>query len=200
MKKTLLQKLSDITHIHHRAAFTDVPERTAAKESAFMALARERYSCRKFKDTPVTKAEINAILEAARLAPTAANKQPVHVWVVKSPEGLAKLKGATQYIYGAPVVFVVGCKKDEAWVRKYDGKNGAGVDAAIVGTHIMLEASALGLGNVWVGSFDPAVVAAEIPETAGYDVICLFPVGHPDMGPGAKHTERISMEEFASEI
>ena len=50
-----------------------------------------------------------------------------------------------------------------------------------------LEASALGLGNVWVGSFDPAVIAREFPQTAGYEVVCLFPVGHPDMGPGPKH-------------
>lgn len=118
MKKTLLNKLSDITHIHHRAAFADVPERIAAKESVFMALAKERYSCRKFTAAPLSQREIDHILEAARLAPTAANKQPVHVWVVKSPEALKKLGGATQYIYGAPVVFMVGCKKDAAWVRK----------------------------------------------------------------------------------
>ena len=63
-----------------------------------------------------------------------------------------------------------------------------------------LEASALGLGNVWVGSFDPAVIAREFPQTAGYEVVCLFPVGHPDMGPGPKHEQRISAEEFAEEV
>ena len=165
-----------------------------------MSLVRERYSCRKFDSKPVSDAEIGQILEAARLAPTAANKQPVHVWVVKSPEALERIDVATQYRYGAPVVFMVGTNKDAAWVRKYDGKNGAEVDAAIVGTHIMLEASALGLGNVWVGSFDPAVIAKEFPQTAGYEVVCLFPVGHPAMGPGPKHGERISAGEFAEEV
>lgn len=194
------QKISDITRIHHRAAFADVPERIASKESAFRAIAKERYSCRAFKDTPLTQAQIDNILEAARVAPTAANKQPVHVWVVKSPEGLEKLKGATDYTYGAPVVFMVGCKADKAWVRKYDGKNGAEVDAAIVGTHIMLEASALGLGNVWVGSFDPARIKADFPETEGYEVVCLFPVGVADAGPGLNHNKRQTMEQFASEI
>ena len=166
----------------------------------FLSLASERYSCRKYKADPVSQAQIDNILEAARLAPTAANKQPVHVWVVKSAEALEKIDSATQYRYGAPVVFMVGCKADAAWVRKYDGKNGAEVDAAIVGTHIMLEASALGLGNVWVGSFDPAKLAEAFPQTAGYEIVCLFPVGHADAAPGPKHGQRVMMEEFATEV
>ena len=198
MKKSFWDKISDITHLHKRAAFSDLPERIATKESVFQAIARERYSCRAFKDTPLTEVQINHILEAARLAPTACNNQPVHVWVVRSPEALEKLKGATNYLYGAPAVFMVGAKPDAAWVRKYDGKNGADVDAAIVGTHIMLEASALGLGNVWVGSFDPAKIKADFPETAGYEMVCLFPVGVPAAEPGPKHDQRQTLDEFAS--
>ncbi len=200
MKKSFIERISDITRIHRRAAFADVPDRIAAKETPFETLARERYSCRAFKDTPLTDAQVEQILEAARLAPTAANKQPVHVWAVRSPEGLEKLKGATAYTFGAPAVFMVGARPDAAWVRKYDGKNGADVDAAIVGTHIMLEASALGLGNVWVGSFDPAKIKADFPATDGYEVVCLFPVGVPAAGAGPKHAERLPMEAFASEL
>lgn len=200
MKNRFLKKISDISNLHKRAAFSDLPDRLPAKESVFQALAKERYSCRQFKDTPLTDVQINHILEAARVAPTAANKQPVHVWVVKSPEALAKLKGATDYTYGAPVVFMVGAKPEAAWVRKYDGKNGAEVDAAIVGTHIMLEASALGLGNVWVGSFDPARIKADFPETADYEMVCLFPVGHAAAEAGANHAKRQEMDIFASEL
>jgi nitroreductase len=199
MKKTFLEKLSDITHLHKRAAFSNLPNPDATDPS-FLQLAKARYSCRSFKDTPLTQTQIERILEAARVAPTAANKQPVHVWVVKSPEALEKLKGATNYLYGAPVVFMVGARPDAAWVRKYDGKNGAEVDAAIVGTHIMLEASAQGLGNVWVGSFDPAKIKADFPETEGYEIVCLFPVGVPAAGAGLKHSDRQPLEEFASEI
>lgn len=200
MKNKFIQKISDLTHIHKRAAFSDLPDRLPARETAFQALARERFSCRAFKDTPLTEVQINHILEAARLAPTAANKQPVHVWVVKSPEALEKLKNATQYTYNAHVVFMVGAKPEAAWVRKYDGKNGAEIDAAIVGTHIMLEASALGLGNVWVGSFDPAKIKADFPETAGYEVVALFPVGAPAAEPGPNHEKRQSKDDFATEL
>ena len=196
----LLQKLSDITNIYKRAAFSDIPDRLPTRESEFYALAKERYSCREFKDTPLTDIQINHILEAARVAPSAANKQPVHVWVVKSPEALDKLRNATDYTFNAPVVFMVGASKDAAWVRKYDGKNLADVDAAIVGTHIMLEAAAWGLGNIWIGSFDPAKIKADFPETAGYEVVCMIPVGVAAAAPSQRHWERQPMAEFASEI
>lgn len=196
----ILQKLSDITNIHKRANFSDVPDRLPTRESEFYALAKERYSCREFKDTPLTDIQINHILEAARVAPSAANKQPVHVWVVKSPEALEKLRGATDYTFNAPVVFMVGARQDAAWVRKYDGKNLADVDAAIVGTHIMLEAAAWGLGNIWIGSFDPAKIKADFPETEGYEVVCMLPVGIATAAPSQRHWERQPMEEFASEI
>lgn len=196
----ILQKLSDITNIHKRANFSDVPDRLPTRESEFYALAKERYSCREFKDTPLTDIQINHILEAARVAPSAANKQPVHVWVVKSPEALEKLRGATDYTFNAPVVFMVGARQDAAWVRKYDGKNLADVDAAIVGTHIMLEAAAWGLGNIWIGSFDPAKIKADFPETEGYEVVCMLPVGIATAAPSQRHWERQPMDEFASEI
>jgi len=196
----ILQKLSDITNIYKRANFSDVPDRLPTRESEFYALAKERYSCREFKDTPLTDIQINHILEAARVAPSAANKQPVHVWVVKSPEALEKLRGATDYTFNAPVVFMVGARQDAAWVRKYDGKNLADVDAAIVGTHIMLEAAAWGLGNIWIGSFDPAKIKADFPETEGYEVVCMLPVGIATAAPSQRHWERQPMEEFASEI
>ena len=195
-----LQKLSDITNIHKRAAFSDIPDRLPSRESVFYALAKERYSCREFKDTPLTDIQINQILEAARVAPSAANKQPVHVWVVRQPESLAKLKEATQYLYNAPVAFVVGCSEAEAWVRKYDGKNGAEVDAAIVGTHIMLEAADLGLGCVWVGSFDPAKVLEQFPQMDGYQPVAIFPVGVPAGEPAENHGKRQTKEEFVTEL
>jgi nitroreductase len=64
----------------------------------------------------------------------------------------------------------------------------------------MLEASALGLGNVWVGSFDPAKIKADFPQTEGYEVVALFPVGHPAGEPGPNHDKRKSVEEFVTVI
>jgi len=204
MFSKILHRLGDITRIHHRAAFADVEKRIAPRKSAFLTLAGERYSCRSYSEQPVSQEDIKSILEAARLAPTAMDKQPVHVWTARSESARDRLKEATQYTYGAPVVFIVGCRPEDAWVRKYDGKNGAETDAAIVGTHLMMEAADLGLGSVWVGSFDPAMVHELFPETECYEIVALFPVGHPAKetagGPSANHGKRIPMDRFASEL
>lgn len=195
-----LKKLSDITRIHNRAAFADVEHRTVNMGSDFLKLARKRYSCRQFTDSPVSEADLNALLEAARLAPSAVNKQPVHIWVMNTPEAIEKVKQATDYTFNAKLVIVVGAKPDEAWVRKYDDKNGAEIDAAIVGTHIMLEAASRGLGTTWVGSFDPAKLMESFPQMAGSIPVVLFPVGHPDVGPSARHDERKSLDTLVTRL
>ncbi|MBO6168570.1 MAG: nitroreductase family protein [Bacteroidales bacterium] len=199
-KKSLLHRLSDISKIHHRAAFTDVEKHTAPQKSDFLRLASERYSCRAFTEAPVSDKHLSSILEAARLAPTAQDRQPVHIWVFKSAEALERIKQVTRYSYDAPLVILVGCYPAKAWVRAADGKNGAEVDAAIVGTHIMMETAALGLGSTWVGSFDPAKLAELFPETAGCVPVALFPIGHPKAKPSENHSKRKSIEELVSEI
>jgi len=200
-KKSFLDRISDLTKIHHRAAFSNVDKHISQLnfETHFAELATARYSCRSFAERPVNPGKIEKILEVARIAPTAANRQPVHVWAVSSPDALARLQ-KVHPAFGAPVVFMIGAKAGEAWVRGYDNKNGAEADAAIVATHIMLEASDLGLGNVWIGSFDPSLIAGQFPETAGYEVTALIAVGHPAEGaaPGPKHEERKPFEEFAT--
>lgn len=196
-KKSIFHRLSDISRIHHRAAFADVEYRIGLR-NYFLKLAAERYSCRKFSTHKVSEKDILSILEAARLAPTAVNRQPVHIWVLRSPEALEKISQATKYIFDAPLVFMLGCQPEKAWVRKVDGKNGAEIDAAIVGTHIMMQVEDIGLGSTWVGSFDPAVIAKNFPETQGYEIVALFPVGHPAAEPAPMHSERKSLEELVS--
>lgn len=171
-----------------------------SKKNAFLSLAEDRYSCRGFKSNPVSDQDIASILEAARVAPSAVNRQPVHIWVVLSDERRIALKQATAYTFDAPVIFVVGCKPSEGWNRKYDGHNTAEIDAAIVGTHIMMQAADLGLGTTWVGSFDPAKVLELLPEMEGWTPVALFPCGHPDAAPSERHDIRKPLSEFASVI
>ena len=93
----------------------------------FTTLIQNRYSCRAFSAKPVEQEKVDRVLEVGRIAPTAVNKQPVHVWAVSSPEALEAIKGVTRSNYGAPLILVVGCRPADAWVRRYDGKNGAEV-------------------------------------------------------------------------
>ena len=169
--------------------------------NTFNELAGKRFSCRKFNRRPVSSSKLAKILEAARLAPTAKNIQPLHVWALTSQDALARIR-PIHTMFEAPVVIMVGYKPDEAWVRDCDGQNSGMTDAAIAGTHIMLAAADLELGSTWVGSFDPARVRAAFPETEGYVVTALFAIGHPAAGaaPSPRHSIRKSMEEFATEL
>lgn len=166
----------------------------------FNSVLHRRYSCRAFSPKQVEHAKVDRILEAGRIAPTAVNKQPVHVWAVTNPNMLEAIKGVTRSNYGAPLILVVGCRPSDAWVRRYDGKNGAEVDASIVATYLMLAAENEGLATLWVGSFDPTLLKGILPDTAGYELVAMINVGYPADGsePSAMHGRRISMEEFVT--
>ena len=203
MKKRLLARLSDISKVHHRAAFVDVEHHIKKHHGSdeFLKLAARRYSCRAFSDRAVSSSKIQIILEAGRLAPSAKNLQPVHVWVVSSDEALAKLR-SIHTCYDAPVVFLIGCKPSQAWTRGCDGKNSAETDAAIVGTHMMLAASDVDLESVWIGSFDPKRVEELFPETRGYEISILLPVGHAAAHAevSERHAERQTLADFVTEL
>lgn len=104
----------------------------------FSELVKARYSCKKFDGRPVEDAQLDVILEAGRLAPTAKNLQEQRVYVMRSPEALAKVDEITPCRYGASTVLVVAFDKSNVFVypgEKYD----SGVeDTAIVATHMLL--------------------------------------------------------------
>ena len=166
----------------------------------FSIVLQRRYSCRSFLGRAVEQDKIDRILEAGRIAPTAVNKQPVHVWAVSNPDTLEAIKGVTRSNYGAPLLLVVGCSPADAWVRRYDGKNGAEVDATIVATYLMLAAENEGLATLWVGSFDPELLKGILPGTEGYELIAMINVGYPsaESVPSAIHEVRKAGEEFVT--
>ena len=168
----------------------------------FNDVLNRRYSCRAFATQGVEQEKVDRILEAGRMAPTAVNKQPVHIWAVSRLETLEAIKGVTRSNYGAPLLLVVGCRPADAWVRRYDGKNGAEVDAAIVATYLMLAAENEGLATLWVGSFDPALLRDILPGTEGYELVAMINLGYPAAGsePSPMHGVRKSVGELVTKI
>ena len=166
----------------------------------FNDVIQRRYSCRAFASTPVEQEKVNRILEAGRIAPTAVNKQPVHIWAVSNPDTLEAIKGVTRSNYGAPLILVVGCRPSDAWVRRYDGKNGAEVDASIIATYLMLAAENEGLATLWVGSFDPELLAGILPGTDGYELVAMINVGYPaeESTPSQMHGVRKALKEIVT--
>ena len=168
----------------------------------FNDILNRRYSCRAFAAKGVEPEKLDRILEAGRIAPTAVNKQPVHIWAVSRPETLEAIRGVTRSNYGAPLILVVGCRPADAWVRRYDGKNGAEVDAAIVATHLMLAAENEGLATLWVGSFDPTLLCDILPGAEDYDLVAMINIGYsaPESQPSAMHNVRKTMAELVTRI
>jgi nitroreductase len=168
----------------------------------FNTVLQRRYSCRAFSPAPVEQEKVDRILEAGRNAPTAVNKQPVHLWAISDPGTLETIKGVTRSNYGAPLILVVGCRPTEAWVRRYDGKNGAEVDASIVATYLMLAAENEGLATLWVGSFDPALLRGILPGAEGYELVAMINVGYPapESQPSPMHGARKAMDEFLTKM
>lgn len=145
----------------------------------FLDLAKERYSCRKFSEKIVEQEKIDKIIECALSAPTALNKQPFKIWIIKDEKVSEKLSKTTPFTYDAKIVLAVGANPEECYVRNFDGKNFAEIDAAIVATHIMLEVQNLGLGTTWVGHFDPEKLKGQFPKMKDYEIVALFPIGYP---------------------
>ena len=127
----------------------------------FFELAKKRYSVRSFLEREVESEKEGKILQTARIAPTAHNNQPYKILVIKSKEGLEKLKKAGN-VYGAPLAFVICADRSEAWERPFDGKRSTDIDSSIVTTYMMMEATDLDLGSIWVCFFDPEVLRDDL--------------------------------------
>ena len=195
----------DIAKILNRASFSDVADKIKKYKygsDAFMRILESRYSCQAFDSYPVSDSKLNMILEAGRMAPSAKNLQPTRIWVVKSEDALARLR-TVHPCYGAPVVLIVGCRNEEAWVRPYDGIKAAKTDAALVLTHLMLTATDVGLANMWIWDFNPSKIREVLPETREHGIYGLLAIGHPAAGEGKPtelHDQRKSLEEIVIEL
>lgn len=167
--------------------------------NTFLDLAKNRYSVRKYQSTAVEKEKIDKILEAATLAPTACNYQPQKIYVVTSEEKRAALAGATPCTFQAPVVFVVGYDTERsAKGLIYEGHDFGDTDAAIVCTHMMMEAYEQGLGSCWVGYFQEEKVRAALGIPENVRIRDLLPTGYPadDSIPGPMHSKSRTTEDM----
>ena len=167
----------------------------------FTELAKARYSVRKFAPIPVSPEKLNAVLEAARLAPTAKNLQAYHIYVVNSPEGMEKMRALTPCHYGAPAVLIFTKNTQEEWHHPQELERTSGVqDASIVATHAMLAATEQGLGTCWLNFFSPQAVsrAYNLPD---HEIpVLLMPIGYAaeDCAPADRHTDRKDLKDLVT--
>jgi nitroreductase len=161
----------------------------------FQELIRRRYSVRAYRPDPVPEETLARVLEAARVAPTAANRQPFRIVVVHASgrhDALRRLY-AREWFLQAPVVIGVCGVPGEAWVRK-DGRSHLDIDAAIVMDHLILAATEEGLGTCWIANFDVEAARQVFEARPGEVPLLVTPVGYAADQPGAK--ERRKLEEL----
>ncbi len=151
---------------------------------SFLELAKRRASIRGYQPEPVSDRDIETILEAGRLAPSAANFQPWHFIVVKDEATRRALKPVynKDWFWKAPVILVVCVEPRKAWSRQ-DGRNYAWVDGSIAMDHMTLCAADLGLGTCWIGAFDPSKVREALNIPADVEPVAMTPLGKPSATP-----------------
>lgn len=146
----------------------------------FQELVSKRYSARSYRPDAVEENKLQQVLEAARLAPTAANRQPFRLIVIRTAGREAELRRIYDkaWFTEAPIVICACGVPAETYVRP-GGRSYLDVDVAIAMDHLIMAAADLGLGTCWIGAFDP-VAAREvlgIPESV--EPIVFTPLGYP---------------------
>jgi nitroreductase len=169
-----------------------------------------RRSIRAYKDEPIPEELLMEVLDDARHAPSAQNKQPWHVVAVKDEttrRQVAKACHGQNFIAEAPVVLVVCAERYHdrmSWIadRMYM------IDTAIFIDHVTLAARARGLGTCWIGAFDKdghKDLRTLLDVPASHDVVMVMPIGYPAQGDGFKETqarkpldETVSIDRFGA--
>ena len=143
---------------------------------------RKRTSMRSYKSVPIPNPVLDRLLEAIRLAPSGKNSQPWRFIVVTDPDTRSRLVDACngqEFVGQAPVV-VVGCGWEAQAYSKMGGYwNALPVDIGIAMEHLMLAATAEGLGTCWIGAFDEGKVKNVLGIPEDVKVVALTPVGYP---------------------
>ena len=163
----------------------------------FKELIKARYSCKKYDGKQISNDQLQAILEAGRLAPTAKNLQEQHIYVMQSEEALATIDEVTPCRYGAPTVLVVAFDAEDVYVYPGEQRDSGIEDASIVATHILLAAKDAGVDSCWINRFNPAELKEKLGLPENEEILMLMDLGYAAEGAGplANHDKRKSLDE-----
>lgn len=156
-----------------------------------------RYSVRHYKDRPVEPEKLARVMEAARLAPSAGNRQEWRFIIARDANVRRQLMdaaGGQGFVGEAPIVIAACAVSDNSFMRC--GQLRYPIDVAIALEHIALQAVEEGLGTCWVGHFDEPIVRVilRVPDVEEIRVVQLMTLGYPADSPKAK--SRLSLDEI----
>lgn len=166
---------------------------------SFITLAKKRYSCRSYSSQPLPKETIDQVLEAARIAPSAVNAQPIHLVVITDVSLREEISNcySRPWLKSAPVIIVACGDHSLSW-RRADGKDHCDIDVAIAVDHITLAAADLGLGTCWICKFDAMKCSEILKLPAHVSPIALIPLGYSadSNEKQERHTKRKPLNEL----
>ena len=159
----------------------------------FAELIKNRYSVRAYKPDPVEDDKLKQVLEAARLAPTAANRQPFQLIVIRTAGREADLRRVyhRSWFSQAPLVICACGLPDRAWSRK-DGQSYTYVDVSIAMDHLVLAAANLGLGTCWVAAFDVDAAREVLRLPDHVEPVAFTPLGYAADHPKTKERKPLT--------
>lgn len=163
----------------------------------FSEVVQKRYSCKKFSEKKLSDEQLNSILNAGRLAPTAKNLQEQRIYVLSKEEHLKKIDEVCPCRYGAPTVLVVAYDTTRDFTYP-GGKYKTGVeDATIVATHMILAACNEGVDSCWVNLFDPEILAKTLNLPENESVVMIMDLGFvaEGAGPLPPHNKRNDLSQ-----
>ncbi|MBO3803302.1 MAG: nitroreductase family protein [Candidatus Brockarchaeota archaeon] len=157
---------------------------------------RTRRSIRRYEERPVEEEKLQRVLEAGRLSPSAANRQPWHFIVVREASAKERLRSSygEEWFAGAPVIIVVCADPSLAW-RRRDGEEVWKIDAAIALQTMVLCAWDEGLGTCWICAFDEKAAKEALGIPNGIRVVAMTPLGYP-----AERKEPVTQRKRLNEI
>ncbi|MDZ7844559.1 MAG: nitroreductase family protein [Anaerolineales bacterium] len=161
----------------------------------FEQLIKHRFSSRSYYQREIPEEILEKVLNAARLAPTAANRQPFQLIVINTADHEAELLEIynRDWFVQAPLVICACGLPEQGWVRhKHDQQNYTWVDTAIAVDHLTLQAADLGLGTCWVAAFDPAAARKHLALPDQVIPIAFTPLGYPQDKTQPKNRKPLS--------
>jgi nitroreductase len=165
----------------------------------FSRVINGRESIRSYDPTrPLERAVLERILDAGRMAPSAANRQPWRFIVVSSREALNQVRRCYQksWFQDAPHILAVTGRTSEAWSRQ-DGWNSVETDVCIALDHMILAAENEGVGTCWVAAYDPAILRSSLGLSSEEHIYAITPLGYPRPGFAKKgQKQRKSLSEI----
>ena len=172
----------------------------------FYEIACNRQSCRSYdSERPIEQEKLTAILESARLAPSACNGQPYHITVCRGENAKQVAKatmgmGMNKFAADAPVLLVISEKpyvKSAALGAKVKGNDYRSMDIGIVTAYITAEATAQGLGSCILGWLDDDKIREVCHLDGAVRLVITLGYGKDDKLRSKKRKE---IEELVTEV